>query len=414
MPRAPWEEVTRAVDQVLVPDSALLKSALLRSEQAPAHIRDSLFIGFIAGPVQSALEQVPELSSGEQLMLRQSDGAMGLNPMMIAHRLVSRARGTNGSEAVAWLRRVLAAKYADGYRIMAVWGVAVAKPVRLSSVLELVPFASLPESQQKTAMEHPIESGSLGVIFHPFPMSAPSLGILAHCRVEPVIVNSSQASDLQEGVRLSTLLDETRLCLTVIGPSASIGTPEWFEFTDRDFRDIAMTGTSHRKMEILPFTAPAPTLLDSSEAEKLVPTYLALEGEIRNRIRISLERLNLALIRARPGDRATELSICLEVLLTDQQGENTWKVSLRAALLAGGTLEAQLQTRGTVAGMYRLRSAMMHHGNIPDDVAVPGQGRRASTDVLTDATKIAASVIRAVIRRGSIPDWPSFELHRGG
>ena len=90
-------------------------------------------------------------------------------------------------------------------------------------------------------------------------------------------------------------------------------------------------------MEIEPFSLSEFGPFDLDRAIRLFKSYdNVVEGD-RARIRLALDRFDRAMRRQYPGDAALELAIALESLLGDSSTELTWKVSLRSALLAGGT-----------------------------------------------------------------------------
>ena len=118
-------------------------------------------------------------------------------------------------------------------------------------------------------------------------------------------------------------------------------------------------------------------------------------------------RLNLAIRRQSIGDRALDVCIALEAILSDGQGENTYKVALRSALLTGLGTEA----RAAVGATYTLRSALVHDGVAPPMVKVAGNGKTRSEEVVAEAIRVCADVIDAVIRRGELPDWYEYEIN---
>ena len=99
-----------------------------------------------------------------------------------------------------------------------------------------------------------------------------------------------------------------------------------------------------------------------------------------------------------------EPSIALEAALAEGATENTYKVGLRAALLAGGDHQQRVQNRATVSAVYALRSAVVHEGVAPETVKAEGKGYTASTTVVGEAAAVTATVTRRVISAGKLPD----------
>jgi hypothetical protein len=127
-------------------------------------------------------------------------------------------------------------------------------------------------------------------------------------------------------------------------------------------------------------------------------------------VRIALQRLNQAVRRHLAADKALELAIALETLLTDGPGQNTYKIGLRSALLRRGSVSEQLARRAVVSALYSVRSAVAHDGVAPSRVSVVGRGKIDSGTVVTESMTATTDVIATVIARGGVPDWYSFEI----
>jgi hypothetical protein len=105
-----------------------------------------------------------------------------------------------------------------------------------------------------------------------------------------------------------------------------------------------------------------------------------------------------------------ELAITLDSLLGDGEGELTWKVGLRSALLVVGTKSERLERRAIVEAIYRLRSKVVHTGRTPTGIARRGRGKMNPADLIPMAMTTTAEVISAAINRGKLPDWFDEEL----
>jgi hypothetical protein len=206
-------------------------------------------------------------------------------------------------------------------------------------------------------------------------------------------------------------LELARLALSAIGPSSPMFAGMWFVFDDPDFQFVARSGLRGIIHEIIPSQFTRDVQIDPGVAADVVSRFLKLDTTDRERVRLALDRLNLAVRRHRVAEQALELGIALETLLTDDNpGENTFKLGLRAALLAGPDLAGRTRRRAIVGALYRLRSAVSHSGTIPSDVRVVGVGKMATADVMSEALSVVAETIRAVIVRSAIPEWYAFEL----
>jgi len=91
----------------------------------------------------------------------------------------------------------------------------------------------------------------------------------------------------------------------------------------------------------------------------------------------------------------------LESLLSDSQGELTYKLALRAALLIGSDIEERKKVRKQVQEFYRLRGKVAHgeHRSDPND-----------STVVVDGMKVCARVLSRIVELKAIPHWPDFEI----
>jgi len=105
-----------------------------------------------------------------------------------------------------------------------------------------------------------------------------------------------------------------------------------------------------------------------------------------------------------------ELAVSLDALVGDGEGELTWKVSLRSALLAGGTREERLERRAIVHATYSLRSAMVHKGHPPPNIKMKTLSKISPDKLLPKAVVTTSQIITAAIYRGELPDWFAEEL----
>ena len=154
-----------------------------------------------------------------------------------------------------------------------------------------------------------------------------------------------------------------------------------------------------------PFAAPL--------AAETVQAYMKLQPGLKARATIALDRLNQAIRRRGAGDQALDVCIALETLLADGQGENTFKVALRAALLTEVNLSERKRVRGIVGASYVMRSAMVHNGKVPDPVKVVGRGDTSAADVSREAMRACGRVLLEILGRGELPNWYETELAVG-
>ncbi|MBI2266132.1 MAG: hypothetical protein HYU64_13320 [Armatimonadetes bacterium] len=137
---------------------------------------------------------------------------------------------------------------------------------------------------------------------------------------------------------------------------------------------------------------------------------MKLNTGLKSRARTAMQRLGQARLRRGPADTALEVAIALEALLVDSPGEHTFKIGLRAALLVSNDLEQRRRSRAIIEAMYKIRSSLMHSGQSSDTCKVRGYGDLKTTEIVSEAMGITASVIQRVIGFGTTLDWGAIEL----
>lgn len=408
--------IITALREILREDSEHYCKAQQSASQAPADFREALFIQDLAKPLAEVLSKQPEFAAGGFMVHHPDGGASGFQTSRAATALLRRVRkGENPQKAVEWLDKVITTERADVLCVMALWGVSVNERVQLGRSVDLVPLEQLPPSQYKERLLSPVDLEVIKFAFAaPWMLNRPKVALTVSDCVDPFItkVKADDGSSTNEPLRYHDLLDDVRLALTCVGPCAPLQAVSWFQYADADFEEAIHHWTSSTVHEIPPSGFEPEVTINAADARAVLAGFFALSGQPLARVRVSLQRLNQALRRRAVGDCALELSIALEALLSDgSQGEHTYKVALRAALLSGGDLERRAESRAIIHAVYGLRSALVHRGTAPEMVKVRSKGQLPAKEVVKQGASITATVIREVIRRGEIPDWNALELN---
>lgn len=118
----------------------------------------------------------------------------------------------------------------------------------------------------------------------------------------------------------------------------------------------------------------------------------------------AIDRLGRSRIAVHPVDRALDLGMAAEIVLMHDQGrsntEITHKIASRAAWLLGEDAGTRAEIFNQIKLLYAARSTAVHSGMLPS---------KSSVD-LDAADDLVAQVIRAILERGSFPDWMSLTL----
>jgi hypothetical protein len=165
-------------------------------------------------------------------------------------------------------------------------------------------------------------------------------------------------------------------------------------------------------LEVIPVHIPKAHPLEPKEATDLVVAYLALTPSVAERISVAIERLSLALRRHHPADRAVELSIALESLLSDQlPNEVTHKVKVRATRLLGGSEETRALNFGIIGRTYEIRSILVHTGKKEVKSKSIESRVMSPEEVTTRCAKLCVQIIKRIIFAKEFPSWASFDIN---
>jgi Apea-like HEPN len=381
----------------------------------PTELQDAIFEREFSKGVLRVLEEQEEFADGKALMVNSLDGRLGFQSQFAVLLLMRQARRRMSAEAaVSWLEKVLGTKSAEGIVVYTLWGVDPGKPVKLLDDIDLLPFDSLPDSRQKGGLTSP--QWLYPALSTPmYAWEPPAAALVAQVKIAPFLVDINDApAPAQNAYR--TRFEDIRLCLATNGPAIIIPGPSWFQFLDSDL-EAALIGASQNlnHQEIVPIHVPINKTWDASAAPELVKAYLELASTpaLKNRVHTAMERLHQALVRRSPADKALELAIALETLLVNSQGEHTFKIALRAALLTAENLEERSRNRAIIEAVYGMRSALMHSGQAPTECKLRGYGKKPSVEVAAEAATITSLIIRRVLAERQLPDWNSLELSIG-
>lgn len=125
------------------------------------------------------------------------------------------------------------------------------------------------------------------------------------------------------------------------------------------------------------------------------------EGDSLSR---AIDRLGRSRLAVHSVDRALDLGMAAEIVLMHDQSrsntEITYKIAGRAAWLLGDDADQRAGIFDQVKQLYAARSTAVHSGVLPS---------RSNID-LNVADELVSLVIRAILERGSFPDWMSLTM----
>jgi len=365
-----------------------------------------------SAPVEEALKSQEEFSHGG-FLLNLGGGYCGFQTGLVAQVLIQLAEELGSARSAAdWLDRLLHVERADGLGILALWGLKIARGIRLTGDVELKLIKDIPDSRTKQWVMKPKDINEQILMPTPALYEPPELALVGRLTITPLLHNLRDGDPPRDEVqvKLRDRLDDILLCLTAVGPCTPIQAVYWFQFEDKEIERARVFGARmHHHSEITPHPGLEARELDADKAQAVVGGYFSLGDDSRRKVRNALDRLHRTMLRTNIGDQAVELSTSLESLVATGAGENTFKVALRSALLLDPDEQTRLDCRSLVKAVYNLRSKQLHSGRAPDSIRV-GEKRRQSAEVVLDGARICAALICRVIELRGIPDWSRFDL----
>ncbi len=289
-------------------------------------------------------------------------------------------------------------------------GVTVTKAVSLGRDIDLVPWADVPDSDQKTKFGS--DPSHLST-FLQMPAKATSAIRIRSAECQVLFSSHEDAKIAIEDIgrevtARSVQIQDVVRCITTISVHVVAAIGNWGQFDQKIVNDICGAGYSHgvALFESAVYKASSkPIALDGESIAELFHRFEDLKPSEKNVMRVSLDRLNQALRRQNIVDKAIDLGIALEVMLLHgigekDRGELSYRSSIRGATFLGGRKPERLKTLKLLKDAYGLRSKAVHSG-----VLKKGKKGPPPEQVLEDATSTCARIARKLIDRGSFPDW---------
>lgn len=408
------EALVEAIGAALSSESDLYADAHASASKRPADLCETLLLHRLTKPIEDILKTAGPFQGGGGFLVANDNGYTGFHSGEAARALLERVRsGRPAIEAIQWLQRIVTIPKAAGYCALALRGIEINEAVHLGFDMELLPYEALPDSRTKEWIARPRDHSGYPGFFSSMLMFPPKVAILRRCEISPVFFSTSGEEPPQKADPLQNqrMLEDAMLALTLVGPSCPVPAGSWFTFEDPDIEATSVYGgVSAPFLEVLPWGFDPSIHLDSESVKEIVPMFLSAKDPLKTSLRLALRRFNQAMRRPPHGDRALDLAISLESILSDAPGDNTFKVSLRAGLLTNGSTNEKVKVRSLIRALYGIRSALAHDGVIPRDIKVTGSGKRSASDVVSESTEVCAALLKTILHRGTIPDWYKFEL----
>lgn len=318
---------------------------------------------------------------------------VGLGPREQARNLLSITLESGPHEAVAWYRRAASIRKTPMRIVGKVYGLSVGKVYELSNGFKLLPVGLLPDSPNsrylKEDFARPLSTGLYSAIMY---------------EVDDVTAEEPQFGSEQ----FSRITDPMRRIVNAIvlaGEGSPILAECWSEFVDPDL-NRALIGHSWQSSGT-DGTKPSTFINMSDDMAEWIERYIRSSDAVRASLDVGLARLNIAIRRLSPGDKAIDGCICLESLFSKDLGGGGLRhgVALRTALLLGKSLDERRAIAKQVREFYDVRSKVVHGSK---DVKA-----QKSNAVVDHGLEYCREALRSILLSGELPQPDAWELTGG-
>ncbi len=318
------------------------------------------------------------------------------------YSLLDRASRVGPEKAINWLYRVLNSRNVSARVVAALWGLAVSRSVTLSKNVKLLPFSKVPTSENKSSIvSSSYELGDEECWLDYFNHELPGAALVIRTDHFPYIGEEGEAYEKRQS--LEAQVHQVISLLEGIATGSPIVSAYWFDY-ENDEIEIGHDDENFawHHAEVMPAVR-RPEISPSREIAKHVTRFYALPENMRSNLMRSMKRFSLSQCRHELVDRILDLVLAYEIAATIHSGDNipaSWKVSIRPALIIGGTLEERQSNRNLLAGLYKLRNKGTHGGAL----------KATNRQVIERATKLFPQFMKAMIEAGQKLDWSAIEL----
>ena len=349
------------------------------------------------------LRSEPELQVFDRTTMHTGlNGAWAIELWNLGGWLLKRAMSVGTSQAVDDLTTYLTVSELPCEMTLIVSGLAPEKACELGRGISFIPWAELPESDQKQSMNEYLFRGQPSHFFH----STLSALIREHRSEKRYVSQAEFQRDMEQYTTPpvdASELNDALMCLALVGPygphilASWMSLPVWAPLSSNSMMLPRVEGFSPGKQI---------STDECSQARDLFAAFCAAPS-LQTHLRLVTQRLIRAVRRyGTPVDASIDLGIALEGLylsdMQDDRGELSFRLRMRAARLLGATEENRKHIFTLMGDIYTLRSIAVHTGTLtvkPKDL----HGRTVQ-QVLEEGFFLTAKAIRQFITSGK-PRW---------
>lgn len=338
------------------------------------------------------LRTYPELAIFDRTWQCHGYGGVQCEYRFLANWMLTKGRIIGATEVVSNLSRYVVSESIPYHEVMVLAGVNLESEIRLSGGVELAPFDRLRHTDLKEILTRRfvnVAPNYLPSAYLQRPVSYPR----EHVDWDATPVCSKVRWDTS-----FSSLEDVRLCMTAVGPSAPLWLSSWIQPDDwvPDFGGGGMNAP-----ELFDMGGCPPEIASQwEELPELHRQWLELSESERKHLRVALRRINSALRQREVVDRAIDLGVAIDALFLSEReperGELGFTLRVRAGWYLGSDQAHRREVSKAFSDLWSLRNMAVHTGRL-----APGGH---TLDLLRSGSTLTAKAIRKIIREGE-PDW---------
>jgi len=147
-----------------------------------------------------------------------------------------------------------------------------------------------------------------------------------------------------------------------------------------------------------------PLHIDAEQITNLFGKYLSMNEKIRLPLDISLARLCQAMNTWNDTNKAIDLGIAIESILTkpDTNGELALQIKIIGSKLASDDLEKRKEISSLLNAAYSIRSSAVHDGILKDSYKVNGRGKLRPSIIMDETFPILRDCLVKIIEKNGL------------
>ncbi len=367
--------------------------------------------------LEAHLRSEPQLQLFDVMMMNFGYGCSKVEINTLTRWLIMRSLEIGTKGAVEELETYLSLPATPGYEILAISGIELEQPIKLSNGLTLIQFSDLPDSFIKELLDPPMlkpeRAASMGIpptysMAHK--ATVPKAALICKTEFSPKAYKpNSRIAKFPAFPSRQQELFETCACLTLVGPCTPLPVAHWSEI-EKSVPCAELIGQSWSitTYDVLNVKNYLIKNADRTRAQKIHQIFSKLNPEIREKLRIPLERLNQAMRRQNLADKAIDLGVAFEALFLNDRShieQIAFTFRLRGAWFMGKDAQERQELLLFFGKLYDCRSKAVHSGKLYDKIEIKGKSPIPAQEFLEQGVKLCADSIQKVLEKGCFPEW---------